>query len=41
MPTTVNQASAILRAAVRDTIRRRSLLFLIQGLVMARPASSR
>jgi uncharacterized membrane protein HdeD (DUF308 family) len=35
MPTTVNQASAILRAAVRDTIRRRSLLFLIQGLVMA------
>ena len=27
----VNEASAVLRAAVRDTIRKRSLLFLIQG----------
>jgi uncharacterized membrane protein HdeD (DUF308 family) len=34
MATTVNEASAVLRAAVRDIIRRRSLLFLIQGAVM-------
>ena len=32
--TTVNEASAVLRAAVRDIIRRRSLLFLVQGAVM-------
>jgi uncharacterized membrane protein HdeD (DUF308 family) len=31
MAITVNEASAVLRAAVRDSIRRRSLLFLIQG----------
>jgi uncharacterized membrane protein HdeD (DUF308 family) len=35
MAVTVNEASAVLRAAVRDTIRKRSLLFLIQGGVMA------
>jgi uncharacterized membrane protein HdeD (DUF308 family) len=34
MAVTVNEASAVLRAAVRDTIRKRSLLFLIQGGVM-------
>jgi uncharacterized membrane protein HdeD (DUF308 family) len=28
---TINQASAVLRQAMRDTIRRRSLLYLIQG----------
>jgi uncharacterized membrane protein HdeD (DUF308 family) len=31
---TVNEASAVLRAAVRDTIRKRSLLFLAQAGVM-------
>lgn len=35
MSISVNEASAVLRAAVRDTIRRRSLLFLIQGLALA------
>jgi uncharacterized membrane protein HdeD (DUF308 family) len=34
MAVSVNEASAVLRAAVRDTIRRRSLLFLVQGGVM-------
>jgi uncharacterized membrane protein HdeD (DUF308 family) len=34
MSMTVNDASAVLRQAVRDTIRKRSLLFLIQGGVM-------
>src|ERR671914_680168 len=34
MAITVNEASAVLRAAVRETIRKRSLLFLIQGGVM-------
>jgi len=34
MATTVNEASAVLRAAVRDIIRKRSLLFLVQGAVM-------
>ncbi|MCB1351880.1 MAG: HdeD family acid-resistance protein [Rhodobacteraceae bacterium] len=34
MSITVNDASAVLRQAVRDTIRKRSLLFLIQGGVM-------
>lgn len=34
MAITVNEASGVLRAAVRDTIRKRSLLFLIQGGVM-------
>jgi uncharacterized membrane protein HdeD (DUF308 family) len=34
MAVSVNEASAVLRAAVRDTIRKRSLLFLIQGGVM-------
>lgn len=34
MSVTVNEASAVLRAAVRETIRKRSLLFLIQGGVM-------
>jgi uncharacterized membrane protein HdeD (DUF308 family) len=34
MAITVNEASAVLRAAVRDTIRKRSLLFLIQSGVM-------
>jgi uncharacterized membrane protein HdeD (DUF308 family) len=34
MAITVNEASAVLREAVRDTIRKRSLLFLIQGAVM-------
>jgi uncharacterized membrane protein HdeD (DUF308 family) len=34
MAVTVNEASAVLRAAVRDTIRKRSLLYLIQGGVM-------
>ena len=33
MAITVNEASAVLREAVRDTIRKRSLLFLIQGAV--------
>jgi uncharacterized membrane protein HdeD (DUF308 family) len=31
---TVNEAAAVLRAAVRDTIRKRSLLFMAQGAVM-------
>ena len=31
MAITVNEASAVLREAVRDSIRRRSLLYLIQG----------
>jgi uncharacterized membrane protein HdeD (DUF308 family) len=34
MVITVNEASAVLREAVRDTIRKRALLFLIQGAVM-------
>ena len=34
MAVTVNEASAILRAAVRDTIRKRALLFLIQGAAL-------
>jgi uncharacterized membrane protein HdeD (DUF308 family) len=34
MAITINEASAVLREAVRDTIRKRSLLFLIQGGVM-------
>ena len=34
MAVTVNEASAVLRAAVRDTIRKRSMLFLVQGGVM-------
>lgn len=34
MAITVNEASGVLRAAVRDTIRKRSLLFLIQGGLM-------
>jgi uncharacterized membrane protein HdeD (DUF308 family) len=34
MAITVNQASGVLREAVRDTIRKRSLLFLIQGGIM-------
>jgi uncharacterized membrane protein HdeD (DUF308 family) len=34
MAITVNEASAVLREAVRNTIRRRALLFLIQGGVM-------
>jgi uncharacterized membrane protein HdeD (DUF308 family) len=34
MSITVNEASAVLRAAVRDTIRRRSMLFLLQSAVM-------
>ncbi len=34
MAVTVNEASAVLRAAVRDTIRKRSLLFLVQGGVL-------
>ena len=34
MAVTVNEASAVLRAAVRDTIRKRSLLYLVQGGVM-------
>lgn len=34
MTISVNEASAVLRAAVRDTIRRRSLVFLVQGGVM-------
>jgi uncharacterized membrane protein HdeD (DUF308 family) len=34
MAVSVNEASAVLRAAVRDTIRKRSLVFLIQGGVM-------
>jgi uncharacterized membrane protein HdeD (DUF308 family) len=32
---TVNEASAVLRSAVRDTMRRRSLVFLVQGLGLA------
>jgi uncharacterized membrane protein HdeD (DUF308 family) len=35
MSITVNEASAVLRAAVRDTIRKRSMLFMVQGAVMA------
>lgn len=34
MAVTVNEASAVLRAAVRDTIRKRALLFLAQSAVM-------
>lgn len=34
MSISVNEASAVLRAAVRDTIRQRSLLFLAQSAVM-------
>ena len=34
MQVTVNEAAAVLRAAVRDTIRKRALLFLIQGSVL-------
>ena len=34
MAISVNEASAVLRAAVRDTIRKRALLFLAQGAVM-------
>jgi uncharacterized membrane protein HdeD (DUF308 family) len=34
MSISVNEAAAVLRAAVRDTIHKRSLLFLIQGGVM-------
>jgi uncharacterized membrane protein HdeD (DUF308 family) len=34
MSISVNEAAAVLRAAVRDTIQKRSLLFLIQGGVM-------
>jgi uncharacterized membrane protein HdeD (DUF308 family) len=34
MAISVNEAAAVLRAAVRDTIHKRSLLFLIQGGVM-------
>jgi uncharacterized membrane protein HdeD (DUF308 family) len=34
MAITVNEASAVLRAAVRDTIRQRALLFLAQSAVM-------
>ncbi|HPG23588.1 MAG TPA: DUF308 domain-containing protein, partial [Amaricoccus sp.] len=34
MPISVNEASGVLREAVRGTIRKRSLLFLIQGGVM-------
>lgn len=34
MTISVNEASAVLRAAVRDTIRKRALLFLIQGSVL-------
>ena len=34
MAISVNEAAAVLRSAVRDTIRKRSLLFLIQGGVM-------
>lgn len=35
MSITVNEASAVLREAVRDSIRRRSLLYLIQGGLLA------
>jgi uncharacterized membrane protein HdeD (DUF308 family) len=34
MAITVNEASAVLRAAVRDTIKKRSMTFLIQGAVL-------
>jgi len=34
MAITVNEASGVLREAVRDTIRKRSLMFLIQGGIM-------
>lgn len=34
MAVSVNEAAAVLRSAVRDTIRKRSLLFMIQGGVM-------
>jgi uncharacterized membrane protein HdeD (DUF308 family) len=34
MAITVNEASAVLRQAVRDSIRRRSLLYLVQGAVL-------
>jgi uncharacterized membrane protein HdeD (DUF308 family) len=34
MAVSVNEASAVLRAAVRDTIRKRSLLFMLQAAVM-------
>ncbi len=35
MAITVNEASAVLREAVRDSMRRRSLLFLVQGGLLA------
>ncbi len=35
MAITVNEASAVLRAAVRDGIRKRSMLYLIQGGLLA------
>lgn len=35
MAITVNEASAVLREAVRDSIRRRSLLYLVQGGLVA------
>ncbi len=34
MAVTINEASAVLRAAVRDSIRRRAMLYLIQGVVL-------
>jgi len=34
MAITVNEASAVLREAVRDSIRRRSLLYLVQGALL-------
>lgn len=34
MSISVNEASAVLRAAVRDTIRKRTLLYLIQGAAL-------
>jgi uncharacterized membrane protein HdeD (DUF308 family) len=34
MSVSVNEAAAVLRAAVRDTIRKRSLLFMVQAGVM-------
>lgn len=34
MSVSVNEASAVLRAAVRDTIRKRTLLYLIQGAAL-------
>jgi uncharacterized membrane protein HdeD (DUF308 family) len=35
MSMSVNEASAVLRAAVRDTIRKRSWMFLVQGATLA------